>query len=334
MVEKLKPASLRDITLKQLRVLAAVAKSGKITSAASALGVTPPAVTLQLKQLERSVNLPLFDRSHVGMRPTDAGFYMLDVAARITSTLEECGEGLRELQGLGRGRVSIGVVSTTKYFAPRALAEFARTHPGVELELLVANREETIATLTSFKLDMAIMGRPPQTAIELESQVIGDHPHVIIASPSHHLASKRQVVLRSLIHDKFLLREPGSGTRILTDQLFAKAGMVPTFGMEFGSNETIKQAVMAGLGVAFISGHTVAAEVEQQRLVVLPVKGLPLMRKWYVIRAKAKHLLPAGVALWEFLVKEGARFLPDASHLMVRKGRQIPRLDPAIGLDD
>lgn len=316
MVEKLKAASLRDVTLKQLRVLAAVAKSGKITGAASALGVTPPAVTLQLQQLERSVNLPLFDRSHVGLRPTDAGLYMLDVAARITSTLEECGDALRELQGLGRGRVSIGVVSTTKYFAPLALAEFARSHPGVEMELLVANRDDTIAMLTSFKLDMAIMGRPPQTPFELEQQVMGDHPHVIVAPPSHRLASKRQVVLRSLVHDKFLLREPGSGTRILTDQLFAKAGLAPTFGMEFGSNETIKQAVMAGLGVAFISGHTVASEVEQGRLVVLPVKGLPLVGKWYVIRAKAKHLLPAGFALWNFLVKDGAKFLPDAGPLL------------------
>ena len=320
MVEKLKPVSLRDVTLKQLRVLAAVAKSGKITGAASALGVTPPAITLQLQQLERSVNLPLFDRSHLGLRPTDAGVYMLDVAARITSTLDECREGLRELQGLGRGRVSIGVVSTTKYFAPLALAAFSRSHPGIEMELLVDNRDEIIAALTSFKLDMAIMGRPPENTIELEQQVMGDHPHVIVAVPSHRLATKRQIVLRSLIHDKFLLREPGSGTRILTDQLFAKAGLAPSFGMEFGSNETIKQAVMAGLGVAFISAHTVATEVEQGRLAVLCVKGLPLVRKWYVIRAKAKHLLPGGRALWEFLVKEGAHFLPDAGPLLSQKG--------------
>ncbi len=326
MVEKLKAPLLRDVTLRQLRVLAAVAKSGKITGAAYALGVTPPAVTLQLQQLERSVSLPLFNRSHLGLRPTDAGIYMLDVAARIASTLEECGEGLRELQGLGRGRVSIGVVSTTKYFAPLALAAFARAHPGVELELLVDNRDETIATLTSFKIDMAIMGRPPDTTIELEQQVMGAHPHVIIAAPSHPLAGKRQIVLRSLIHDKFLLREPGSGTRILTDQLFAKAGLTPSFGMEFGSNETIKQAVMAGLGVAFISAHTIAAEVEQDRLAVLRVKGLPLVRKWYVIRAKAKHLLPAGTALWEFLVKEGAQFLPDAGPLLSpARAHAVPR---------
>jgi LysR family transcriptional regulator, low CO2-responsive transcriptional regulator len=326
MVEKLKAALLRDVTLKQLRVLAAVAKTGKITGAASALGVTPPAVTLQLQQLERSVSLPLFDRSHVGLRPTDAGIYMLDVAERIASTLEECGEGLRQLQGLGRGRVSIGVVSTTKYFAPLALAEFARSHPGVELELLVDNRDEIIATLISFKIDMAIMGRPPETTIELEQQVMGEHPHVIIAPPSHPLAGKRQIVLRSLIHDKFLLRESGSGTRILTDQLFAKAGLAPSFAMEFGSNETIKQAVMAGLGIAFISAHTVAAEVEQGRLAVLRVKGLPLVRKWYVIRAKAKHLLPAGTALWEFLVKDGANFLPDAGPLLARKELSVARL--------
>jgi DNA-binding transcriptional LysR family regulator len=321
MKEKLKGPILRNVTLKQLRVLAAIAKGGKITSAAGELGVTPPAVTLQLKLLEQSVGLPLFDRAHDGLRPTDAGRYMLEIAAHVASVLDEGDEGLRQLKGLGRGRVSIGVVSTTKYFAPLALAEFARANPGIQLELLVGNRDETIAALTGFKLDIAIMGRPPKT-IEMEQQEIGDHPHVIIAAPGHRLAGKNHIPLRSLINETFLLREPGSGTRILTDQMFAKSELTPGFGMEFGSNETIKQAVMAGLGVAFISAHTVAAEVMQGRLVVLAARGLPIMRKWYALRAKAKHLLPAGTALWEFLVRDGGRFLPDVSLFAGRKARQ------------
>jgi LysR family transcriptional regulator, low CO2-responsive transcriptional regulator len=315
MKEKLKGRLLRNVTLKQLRVLAAIAKSGKIKIAANNLGVTPPAVTLQLKLLEQSVGIPLFDRSQSGMRPTDAGRYLLDIEARLTSVLDECDESLRQLKGLSRGRVSIGVVSTTKYFAPLALAAFARINPGIQIDLLVGNREETIEALTTFKLDMAIMGRPPKS-IELEQAVIGDHPHVIIADPNHRLAQKHNIPLRSLMGDTFLLREPGSGTRILTDQMFAKAELTPRFAMEFGSNETIKQAVMAGLGVAFLSAHTVAAEAMEGRMSVLAVRGLPIVRKWYLLRARAKNLLPAGTALWDFLVKDGPRFLPDVTPLV------------------
>jgi LysR family transcriptional regulator for metE and metH len=319
--EKLKGPVQRNVTLKQLRVLAAVAKSGRITAAANALGVTPPAVTLQLKLLEQSVGLPLFDRSQAGLRPTDAGDYMMQLEARIEAALDECDQELRALKGLGRGRVSIGVVSTTKYFAPQALAAFARANPGVELELFVGNRDETIAALESLSIDMAIMGRPPR-AIDLEQQEIGDHPHIIIAAPDHRLAGAKNITLRSLAGETFLLREPGSGTRILIDQIFAKADITPGFGMEFGSNETIKQAVMAGLGVAFISAHTVAAEVKEKRLTPLDVNGLPVFRKWYVLRAKAKHLLPAGSALWEFLTRNAGSFLPDVSLFVPRKIRR------------
>jgi LysR family transcriptional regulator for metE and metH len=317
MKERLKGPIERSATLKQLRVLAAIAKSGKITKAAKELGVTPPAVTLQLKLLEDSVGVPLFDRTPQGMRPTDAGHYLVDTESRISSALNECDEELRQLKGLGRGRVCIGVVSTTKYFAPLALAAFCRENPDVDLELLVGNRDETIKALTGLELDMAIMGRPPGS-IELERQVLGDHPHVIIAAPDHRQAGKRSITLRSLINDRFLLREVGSGTRILCDQIFAKAELTPRFGMEFGSNETIKQAVMAGLGIAFISAHTIAAELMQGRMIVLPVRGLPVMRKWYLLRAKAKHLLPAGTALWQYLVSDGGKFLPDVSALIGR----------------
>lgn len=315
MKEKLRGAVQRNVTLKQLRVVAAVAKNGKITAAANQLGVTAPAVTLQLKMLEQSVGLPLFDRTQSGLRPTDAGEYIVQLQARIESALDECDQIMRSLKGLGRGRVSIGVVSTTKYFAPLALAAFARQNPNVELELFVGNREETIAALESFKIDMAIMGRPPRT-IELDQQEIGEHPHIIIAAPSHRLATAKNVPLRAFVDETFLLREPGSGTRILSEQIFAKADITLDFGKEFGSNETIKQAVMAGLGVAFISAHTVATEIKQRRLVVLDVRGLPVIRKWYVLRPTAKHLLPAGSALWEFLSTSAASFLPDVSLLI------------------
>jgi DNA-binding transcriptional LysR family regulator len=321
MKEKLRGPVQRNVTLKQLRVLAAVANSGKITAAANQLGVTAPAITLQLKMLEQTVGLPLFDRTQTGMRPTDAGTCIMQLQAQIESALGECDEMLRSLKGLGDGRVAIGVVSTTKYFAPQALAAFARDNPNIQLELFVGNREETIAALQRLKIDMAIMGRPPD-AIDLETQEIGAHPHVIIAAPQHRFANAKDISLRALAGETFLLREPGSGTRILNDQIFAKADVIPTVGMEFGSNETIKQAVMAGFGIAFISAHTVAAEVIQERLTVLDVRGLPVIRKWFLLRPKAKHLLPAGSALWKFLIQNAVDFLPDVSILIPQANRR------------
>jgi LysR family transcriptional regulator for metE and metH len=312
--EKLKHP-LRDVTLRQLRALAAVARTGRITGAAAELGVTPPAVTLQLQMLEQSAGVPLFDRTRQGLRPTEAGLYVLGVQARLETALSECGEALRLLQGLGGGRVSVGVVSTAKYFAPRVLAAFAESHPRIEVRLVVGNREETIAALTCLDLDLAVMGRPPET-IAVEAQEIGDHPHVVIAAPGHRLGTRRQLPLEALADETFLVREPGSGTRMLMERMLAQAGMSPRVGMELGSNETIKQAVMAGLGIALISAHTVAAEVEARRLLVLRVRGLPIVRRWYAVRNREKQLLPAGSAMWTFLVTRGSGFLPDVSGLL------------------
>lgn len=310
MKEKLNKRLMRDVTLKQLRGLAAIARSGKITAAANELGLTPPAVTLQLKLLEEAAGLALFERSRQGLRLTDAGLYVLAVQARIESALLECSESLSEMKGLSRGRVSVGVISTAKYFAPRAIAAFATAHPRVDVKLTEGNREEIIAALERFDLDIAIMGSPPDT-LAVVQQVIGDHPFIIIAPAGHRLAARRRVTLAALANEKFLLREPGSGTRTLMERMFAKHEVVPRVGTEFGSNETIKQAVMAGLGLAFISAHTVAAEVAAGWLSVLPVEGLPVIRQWYAVRAKQKHLLPAGLAMWDFLMAEGAGFLPD-----------------------
>jgi len=311
MKDLLKGPIAKAVTLKQLRAVAAIAKNGKIVAAAKELGVTAPAVALQLKQLEDHVGLPLFDRSSLGLRPTDAGLCVMEIEGRVAATLGECDERLRELKGLGRGRVSLALVSTSKYFAPYALAAFARENPGIEFELIVGNRGETIAALTRFKADIAIMGRPP-TEVRLHSQAIGAHPHVIIAPPTHACVGRPRMALQALMREPFLLRERGSGTRILADRLFAATELEPRVGMECGSNETIKQAVMAGLGIALISAHTIAAEVAGGRLAVLSVRGLPIVRKWYVLRMKTKQLLPAGQALWDFLVRDAAHFLPGA----------------------
>ena len=245
------------------------------------------------------------------MRPTDAGKAVLDTVHRCESALEDCGDALEALKGTGGGRVTVGVVSTAKYFAPRALAAFARAHPHVDIRLSVGNRGETIEALKDYAMDFAIMGRPPDN-FEVEQAVVGDHPHVIIAPPDHPMAKRKSVAIPDLANETFLLREQGSGTRLLMRRLFSEVGLNPTIGMEIGSNETIKQAVMAGLGVALISAHTIAPELSEGRLVTLAVEGLPVVRQWFVVRRGDKQLLPASQALWDFMAAEGSDYLPVA----------------------
>lgn len=310
MKEKLNTMPLRDVTLRQLNVVEAIAKTGKISLAANTLGVTPPAVTAQLKLLEQALGLQLFDRTPRGLRLTDAGQYMLAAQARIAAVLSECNESVLQMRGLSRGRLLIGAVSTAKYFTPRFIAAFLKTCPGVHVEMFVGNQDQTVEALEQFKLDIAIMGRPPER-IEVEHHVIGPNPHVIIAEPAHRLVSKRRIALDALTSETFLYREPGSGTRSLMERTFAMAQFAPKAVTEFGSNETIKQAVMAGLGIAFISVHTVASEIEAGRLTILKVQGFPVLKQWHAVRARDKSLSPAGGAMWNFLIESGDKFLPE-----------------------
>lgn len=299
---------MRNLTLRQLRILTAVTQTGSMAGAARQLNVTPPAITVQMQQLEQTACLPLIERLGEGTTPTHAGEIFLRTAHRIEALLAECDQEIARLKGIKGGHVSIGVVSTAKYFAPKALSAFKQRHPGVGLKLSVNNRQDTIAALQELSLDLAIMGRPPEN-IDLESVVLGDHPHVVIASASHPLAGQ-EIEIPGLAKETFFIRERGSGTRMLMESFFQEANFVPTVGMEIGSNETIKQAVIAGLGIAFISAHTVAVELADGRLTVLLVAGLPSVRKWFAVRLREKAVMPAGEAMWQFLASEGHGYLP------------------------
>lgn len=314
---------MRNPSIKQLRLLRAAARGGSFAAAAAECHVTPPAVTMQMHQLETDVGLPLFERNGRDFALTAAGREVLAAAARIEVVLADCAAGLAALKSLASGRVTVGVVSTAKYFAPQMLAAFARSHPGIDIELVVGNREDTITAFKNGRLDVAIMGRPPQD-VEVESAPIGDHPQVIIAPPNHPLARRRSVLPQEIASETILMREVGSGTRSMAERFFTKHGIKPHIGMEIGSNETIKQAVMAGLGIAFISAHTIAVEIDDARLIVLDVVGFPEIRQWFVVRLAAKRLMPAASALRDFLVAEGRCFLPSM------KGRRRKRKPSAL----
>ena len=290
------------------------------------MSLTPPAITLQLQQLEAETGFLLFDRTSDGLRPTDAGHIVLETAAQIWSLLAACEDRLAALKGVSAGHVSVGVVSTAKYFAPRLIASFAKAHPGVEVRLSVGNREEIIELLRDFQIDVAIMGRPPK-------DLAGRGRRVRRSSARHHRAA-RASARRAPAHSEseaadevFLTREEGSGTRMSMEIYLG--GMPRRTGnlkIEMGSNETIKQAVMAGLGIAFISAHTIEAEIESGRLVTLDVEGLPVLRKWFVVRRVDKALMPAVAAFGDFLTEEGEGFLPTVTG--VRRQLYAPTINP------
>jgi molybdate transport repressor ModE-like protein len=300
---------LRNVTIRQLRALAAVAECGSVTAASNQLGLTQPAVTQQLHLLQQQVGLPVVQRTGEGMLLTDAGREVLQLSQRIEAAIKGCQQSLDMMAGRAGGSVAIGAVSTAKYIVPYAIAAFSRLHPKIDLKLSIGNRGEIREAVHGYDLDFAVMGRPPED-VEVEAHLIGDHPHVIVAAKDHWLARDSGLAVADLSHETFLTREQGSGTRVLMEDFFNKAEFLPHIGMEMSSNETIKQAVIAGLGIAFISAHTIAAELENGRLVMLDVAGIPVVRQWFVVKRRDKILLPPAQALLDFLRFEGAKFLP------------------------
>jgi len=316
---------LRELTIRQLRALDAVAKHRSVTAAARQLNLTQPAVTLQLRNLQALAGLPLIQRTNDGMLLTNAGREVLALTERIESAIAACQTSLDMIAGKTSGRVSIGAVSTAKYFVPFAISGFSREYPNIDVTLSIGNRQEIGTALRGYDLDFAIMGRPP-VDLPMNMHLIGDHPHVIIAPTSHRLARKSHLKLADLANETFLTREPGSGTRGLMEQLLGAAGVRPKIGMAMSSNETIKQAVIAGLGIAFLSAHTVAAELDERRLVTLDVEGMPVIRQWFVLSRKDKVLLPPAQAMLDFLSLKGAQFLPRTNSRLrlTRTSQRVP----------
>ena len=296
-------------TFKQLQSVARVAELGSVTLAAERLNLSASAVSITLKQIEEDLGVRLFERTEQGFRTTAAGREVLLAESQISVILGELLEATGAMRSGKSGHVTFGVVSTAKYFAPFMLRAFRDLHPNIDLKLRVGNREEVLRDLEDFTLDMAMIGRPPQH-IAVDMEEVGPHPHVVIVAPNHPFARKRHVAAASLSEEIFLVREPGSGTRLLTERILSEIGAKPKTGMEISSNETIKQAVMAGLGVSMLSYHTVAHEVEEGRLAILRLEGTPVIRKWFIVRNRKKHLLPSALALWRFVHEHGKEYLP------------------------
>ena len=288
----------------------AVAKHLSFARAAEEMHLSQPAVSMQIKELESVMELPLFERAGRSIRLTMPGEYLLVYARRILGTLKEAGDAMTKLRKVQGGRITIGMVSTVEYFLPRLLARFRSQHPGVEMRLAVGNREQLSKLLHDNEVDLAVMGRPPRE-LDTRAEPFAAHPLGIIASPEHPLARRREIAPKALDAEPFIVREPGSGTRAAMEQFFRDQRIVAAPIMEMTSNETIKQAVIANMGLAFVSLHTVALELSVQQLVVLDVVGLPLMRRWYIVNVQRKPLTPAAESFRYFVLDQGERLLAE-----------------------
>jgi DNA-binding transcriptional LysR family regulator len=301
-------AGMKDASVRQLQIFDAAARTLSFSRAAEALHLTQPAVSMQIRQLEHFAGVPLFERMGRRLHLTGAGEELVQHARAVLRALDEADEVFAALKGLEGGRVKLAVVSTAKYFAPRLIARFAEEHPGVQLRLRVDNREAVVRTLAANEVDVALMGRPPGE-LDLVAAPFADHPLVIVAPPGHRLARARRVSLADLAREVFLVRETGSGTRNAMERFFREHEIPLRVGMEMPSNETIKQAVMAGLGLAFISAHTITLELAAGALAVVRAPGLPVVRQWYVLHRAEKRLSPAADAFERFVLRNGRAFL-------------------------
>ena len=299
------------LTLRQLRVFEAVARHLNFSRAAEELHLSQPAVSMQIKQLEDNSGLPLFEQIGKRIYLTEAGRELFQYSRSIAQQLQELEAVLDQMKGLERGKLNLSVVSTANYFAPQLLAKFCQQYNKVAVRLSVSNREVVLNQLADNETDLAIMGQPPE-GLDIIAESFMENPLVVIAPPHHRLARQRKIPRARLQQEIFVLREAGSGTRSAMERFFAEHRIKLNTGMEMGTNEAIKQAVQAGMGLGIISLHTIELELETKRLKVLDVEGFPIKRHWYVVHRSQKRLTKAAQAFKEFLLKEAPKLMRKA----------------------
>ncbi len=292
------------LTLRQLKVFDAVARHLSYSRAAEALYLTQPAVSMQIKQLEESAGVPLFEQIGKKIYLTEAGEEFQQYCRNILQQLNDAEAMFSDLKGMS-GKLSICVASTASYFTPQLLAEFCKRHPKAKVSLNVTNRETLLQRLAHNEMDMAIMGRPPE-GFDLDATPFMENRLAIIAPVNHPLATTGNIPLSRLSEETFLVREQGSGTRIAMERFFADQGIKLTTGTEMSTNEAIKQAVQAGMGLGILSMHTVQLELEMHRLIVLDVQSFPILRRWYAVHRQGKRLGNVAQAFKDFLLAEAS----------------------------
>lgn len=308
---------MKNATLRQLKVFETVARLLSFSRAAEELHLTQPAVSTQVKKLEEHAGVPLFEQLGKKIFLTPAGAELLQISRTIIQQFELAESAMTQFSGVAGGKLNVAVISAGDYFFPRLLVEFASRYQGVTLNLSVHNREGLLTQLTDNLTDLAVMVRPPHD-LDTVNEPFAPHPYVIVAAPNHRLTAQRRIPIEELVREPFVVREKGSDTWNSMEDGFGAHLANLNIAMEIRSTETIKQAVIAGMGISFMSAHTISKEVQSGSLAVLDVQDFPLMLNWYVVHRRNKRLPPVAQAFKNFLLNDGAslmdQFVPTGPH--------------------
>ena len=299
---------LRHGTFPQLSVLEAVIRRGNFTRAAEELYMAQPTVSIQLKKLSEMVGLPLVEQIGRQVHPTEAGRYVAQACETMFEALTRLEAQLDNLREMKGGQMRIAVSTSAKYFAPRLLAEFARVYPEVELSLRIHHRETLLSRMSANEDDLYILANPPEGG-EFVKQAILPNPLAVFARADHPLAGEKRISLERIAQEPFLMREPGSGTRLSVQRLFQEHDLIPKVRMELSSDEAIKQAIIAGMGVSILPRHTLGVETDQPQLTTLDVEDIPTDGHWYLVYPLGKQLTPATMAFMDLVRREARKLL-------------------------
>jgi DNA-binding transcriptional LysR family regulator len=297
---------MRHATFRQLEIFAAVARLGSFTRAGETLYLTQPTISMQMKKLTEIVGVPLVEQVGKKLRLTEDGRELARATRDLFAILDGYAMSVAERQGLKRGRLSLAAVTTASYFAPRLLGDFSRQYPGIEVSLRVTNREQVLASLADYQDDLYLMGQPPED-MEVVAQPFMDNHLVVLAAPDHPLAGASAIPLERLAEEPWLLREAGSGTRKAIERLFATRGLSLRPRLELGSNEAIKQAILAGLGISALSSQSLVLQHAGQ-FAILDGADFPILRHWYVVYPRGHRPSVVARAFIDFLLATSNRW--------------------------
>ncbi|SIR15877.1 transcriptional regulator, LysR family [Paracoccus thiocyanatus] len=296
------------ITLRQMQIFLAAVECRSFIRAAEKLSLSPPAVSMQMSRLAEALGATLFVKDGRSVQPTQTATALVPYAERLAETLREAVHVVEQMQGRLDNQVRVAMVSTARNFGPHLVQQFLRQRPAAQVEISIANRDGVIAQLQEDRADLALMGRPPRR-IEVTEHQFAKHPYVLIGNPEHPLTRFRRIRRADLVMHRFLVRESGSGTRMVHEHFFHEAGLPLPPAQEMDSNANIKQAVMANMGLAFLSAHTIALERQAGKLSVLSVEGMPQLRDWFVVYPRRKTLGPAAREFRDFVTTDGPAFM-------------------------
>ena len=296
------------ITIRQLQIIEAIVQTHSYSLAAERLYMTQPAISMQMKQLEHNIDVKLFERQGKRIVLSSAGQDIYPQIERLIADYNDLIESIHAAKDIHKGRIKVSATTTSNHLITQMIAQFSKINRDITVALKITNREALINQLQNFEPDIVLMGEPP-AKLDLLSERLIPNSLVVIADPEHVLAGKKKIPLTTIAEEDFILREPGSGTRETIEKHFISKSTVIKSSLELGSNEAIKHAVSAGLGIAVVSLHSILLELEANKLVILDVVDFPINRYWHIVKRKGKHLHPAAKEFEDFILKESILYM-------------------------